>query len=122
VHCLRDLTRGGLGAALIEIARTAGRRIEIAEPAVPVRADVGAACELLGLDPLFVANEGRFVAFVPPDQAGRAQAILQAATVSAGAVRIGVVGGAGSDVILTGPLGTARVLDLPSGEQLPRIC
>jgi hydrogenase expression/formation protein HypE len=122
VHCLRDLTRGGLGAALIEIARTAGRRIEVTEPAIPLRPDVGAACELLGLDPLFVANEGRFVAFVPADDASRAQAILQAVPASAGTVVIGAVGGAGDEVIMTGPLGTARVLDLPSGEQLPRIC
>jgi hydrogenase expression/formation protein HypE len=122
VHCMRDLTRGGLGAALIEIARTAGRRVEITEPAIPIRPDVGAACELLGLDPLFVANEGRFVAFVPPRDAARAQALLQAAPVTSGAVCIGRVGGAGDDVVITGPLGTARVLDLPSGEQLPRIC
>jgi hydrogenase expression/formation protein HypE len=122
VHCLRDLTRGGLGAALIEIARTAGRRIEVTEPAIPLRPDVGAACELLGLDPLFVANEGRFVAFVPADDAARAQAILQGVPASAGAVVIGAVGGTGDEVIMTGPLGTARVLDLPSGEQLPRIC
>lgn len=122
VHCLRDLTRGGLGAALIEIARTAGRRIEVTEPAIPVRPDVGAACELLGFDPLFVANEGRFVAFVPADEAARAQAILRAVPASAGAVVVGAVGGAGDEVIMTGPLGTARVLDLPSGEQLPRIC
>jgi len=122
VHCLRDLTRGGLGAALIEIARTAGRRIEITEPAIPIRPDVAAACELLGLDPLFVANEGRFVAFIPSHDAARAQAVLQAAPAAAGTGCIGRVGAAGDEVILTGPLGTARVLDLPSGEQLPRIC
>jgi len=122
VHCLRDLTRGGLGAALVEIARTAGRRIEIQESAIPVRPDVHAACELLGLEPLYVANEGRFIAFVAPDGADRALAILRSHRLGEGAARIGEVGGDGTDVVMTGPLQTARVVDLPSGEQLPRIC
>jgi hydrogenase expression/formation protein HypE len=122
VHCLRDLTRGGLGAALVEIARTAGRRIEVQESAISVRPDVHAACELLGLEPLYVANEGRFVAFVAPDSAERALAILRRYRLGAEAARIGVIGGEGTEVIMTGPLGTARVVDLPSGEQLPRIC
>ena len=122
VHCLRDLTRGGLGAALVEIAAGAGRRIEIEEAAIPVRPEVLAACELLGLEPLYVANEGRFVAFVAPDDAERAVSLLRAHPVGAQAVRIGTVGGEGADVVMIGPLGTARVIDLPSGEQLPRIC
>jgi hydrogenase expression/formation protein HypE len=122
VHCLRDLTRGGLGAALVEIAHSAGRRIDIHEPAIPVRPDVHAACELLGLEPLYVANEGRFVAFVARDDADRALAILHGHRLGEGAVRIGDAGAAGSEVVMTGSLGTSRVVDLPSGEQLPRIC
>ncbi len=122
VHCLRDLTRGGLGAALIEIAQGAGRRIEVEESAIPVRGDVQAACELLGLEPLYVANEGRFVAFVPSGDADRALAILRGHPICAGAVLIGEARGEGADVVMTGPLGTARIIDLPSGEQLPRIC
>lgn len=122
VHCLRDLTRGGLGAALIEIARTARLRIEVEESAIPVRPDVQAACELLGLEPLYVANEGRFVAFVAPGDAERALSLLCDHPLGAQAARIGKVGDAGTDVVMTGPLGAARVIDLPSGEQLPRIC
>jgi len=122
VHCLRDLTRGGLGAALVEIARTAGRRIAVEESAIPVRPDVHAACELLGLDPLYVANEGRFVAFVAPGDAERALSLLRGHPRGVGAARIGEVGGEGGDVVMIGPLGTARAVDLPSGEQLPRIC
>ena len=122
VHCLRDLTRGGLGAALVEIAKTAGRRIEVEESAIPVRPDVQAACELLGLEPLYVANEGRFVAFVAPHDADRALSLLRSHRLGEWAARIGEVGGEGTDVVMTGPLGIARVIDLPSGEQLPRIC
>lgn len=128
VHCLRDLTRGGLAAALTEIARAAQVHVEIDETAVPVRADVAAACELLGLDPLHVANEGRFVAFVPAGQVQPALAALRAQEVTRGAVCAGRVLAARADeapagtVSGYGPLGTARVIDLPSGEQLPRIC
>src|SRR5690606_759524 len=76
VHCLRDLTRGGLASGLNEIAAGAGLHIHIEEAAVPVRDDVRGACEILGLDPLYVACEGRFVAFVAPQDAARALAIL----------------------------------------------
>jgi hydrogenase expression/formation protein HypE len=122
VHCLRDLTRGGLAAALVEIAETAAVGIEIEESAVPVRADVAAACELLGLDALHVANEGRFVAFVAAADAARALDALRRHAVAAGAAVIGRVQGSAADVVCRGPLGTARVIDLPSGELLPRIC
>ncbi|HLJ19180.1 MAG TPA: hydrogenase expression/formation protein HypE, partial [Stellaceae bacterium] len=91
IHCLRDLTRGGLASALVEIAETAGLSIAIDEAAVPVREDVSAACELLGLDPLHVANEGRFVAFVPPDQAERALRVIRGHAVSESAALIGFV-------------------------------
>jgi len=122
VHCLRDLTRGGLGAALVEIARGAGVKVTVDEAAIPVRPEVQAACELLGLDPLYVANEGRFVAFVSPEDADRALGILRAHPVSSGAVVLGRVAEGEPEVVATGVLGTTRVIDLPSGEQLPRIC
>jgi len=123
VHCLRDLTRGGLASALVEIAETAGLAIGIDERLVPVRPDVMAACELLGLDPLHVANEGRFVAFVRPGDADRALHILRRYETTAGAVVIGQVGdGPAGEVSCQGALGVARVIDMLSGEQLPRIC
>jgi hydrogenase expression/formation protein HypE len=90
---------------------------------VPVRDDVAAACELLGLDPLHVANEGRFLAVVDPRDADRAVAILRSHPVSAGAVAIGEVrDGPPGRVTCRGPLGVDRVVDMLSGEQLPRIC
>jgi hydrogenase expression/formation protein HypE len=88
IHCLRDLTRGGLASALNEIA-AAGVGIQIREAAVPVAEAVQGACEILGLDPLYVANEGRFVAFVPEHDAVRALGVLRKLPVSAAAVRIG---------------------------------
>ena len=123
VHCLRDLTRGGLASALVEIAETAELSIAIEEAAIPVRDDVTAACELLGLDPLHVANEGRFVAFVPPEQTERALEILRGHPVSEGAAVIGSVSRAApGQVSCRGALGVARAIDMLSGEQLPRIC
>ncbi|HZT22754.1 MAG TPA: hydrogenase expression/formation protein HypE [Verrucomicrobiae bacterium] len=123
IHCLRDLTRGGLASALNEIAASANVKIAVEEKSIPVREDVHAACEMLGLDPLHVANEGRFVAFIARSDADRALKILRAHTVSAGAVRIGeVVEGSGPRVTLRSAIGVERILDMPSGEQLPRIC
>src|SRR5271167_3595093 len=91
IHCLRDLTRGGLSSGLIEIAETAQVRISIDELAIPVREDVAGACEILGLDPLYLANEGRFVAFVPEHATTSALDILNHHAVSSGAVRVGQV-------------------------------
>lgn len=123
VHCLRDLTRGGLTATLNEIAEAASVGIRIEEAAIPVRGDVSAACEILGLDVLQVACEGRFVAFVPERDVEKALTILKAHAVSAGACRIGTVVGTGcGDVMVRGALGQDRSLPMPSGEQLPRIC
>ena len=123
VHCLRDLTRGGLASALVEVAETAGLSIAIEEAAVPVRSDVMAACEILGLDPFHVANEGRFVAFVAPEDLHHAVEILRRHEAAAGAVAIGeVCDGPAGEVSCCGPLGVVRVIDMLSGEQLPRIC
>ena len=123
IHCLRDLTRGGLASALHEIAETAQRRIIIDEKSVPVREDVHAACELLGLDPLQVACEGRFVAFVPASDADRALLIMRQHEGGAGAGWIGAVeDGDPPLVVLKSAIGASRILDMASGEQLPRIC
>lgn len=123
LHCLRDLTRGGLGAALCEIAEASGLRLALDESAIPVHPEVAGACELLGLDPLFVANEGRCVAFVAADQAERALELLRRHDVCAGAVAIGRVTDARDGLVtLKTAFGTTRLVDLPSGEQLPRIC
>jgi hydrogenase expression/formation protein HypE len=122
-HCLRDLTRGGLASALNEIAMDGGVDIGVDERAIPVSEPVAAACEILGLDPLYVACEGRFVAFVPAAAAGAAVEIMRAHPAGHAAARIGTVRAAGpGTVCVTGRLGTERILDLLSGEQLPRIC
>jgi hydrogenase expression/formation protein HypE len=122
VHCLRDLTRGGLASALNEIAIDGRIGVEIDEAAVPVTSAVVGACELLGLDPLYVANEGRFVAFVPSGQADKALYAMQTHPVAKHAVTIGRVVDAPGTVVLRSRLGGKRLLDLLSGEQLPRIC
>lgn len=123
VHCMRDLTRGGLATALNEIAEAAGVGVTIEESAVPVHEAVQGACELLGLDPLYVANEGRFITFVPPAEADRALEVMRGHELGAGAGIIGrVTEGDDAGVMLTSVIGVARVLDMQSGEQLPRIC
>lgn len=123
VHCLRDLTRGGLASALNEIADAAGVKIAVEQKSIPVREDVHAACEMLGFDPLLVANEGRFVAFVAAKDAGPALDILRRHAVSSDAAPIGqVMAKAAPLVTVRSPLGVSRILDMPSGEQLPRIC
>jgi hydrogenase expression/formation protein HypE len=123
VHCLRDLTRGGLATSLIEIAESSRLHVAIDESAIPVEENVNGACEILGLDPLYLANEGRFVAFVPAAQQGRALAILRGHAPSARSSHIGIVGEAPAALVtLKSRIGTKRILDMPSGEQLPRIC
>jgi hydrogenase expression/formation protein HypE len=123
IHCLRDLTRGGLSSGLIEIAETAQLRITIDEMVIPVREDVAGACEILGLDPLYLANEGRFIAIVPEHATASALEILNSHAVSSGAVRIGqVLEKPAGLVTMKSRLGTERILDMLSGEQLPRIC
>lgn len=123
VRCLRDLTRGGLAAALHEIAGTAGARIRLREDALAVDGAVRAACEVLGLDPLYVACEGRFAAFVPAADAERTVEILRAHAVSASAALVGEILADGPGrVLVASALGTERIVDLPAGAALPRIC
>jgi len=123
IHCLRDLTRGGLASALNEIAEAATVRIEIVEKSVPVREDVHAACEMLGLDPLHVACEGRFVAFIAAKDAERALQIMSRHAVGAASAVIGKVAESTAPLVtLKSAIGANRILDMPSGEQLPRIC
>jgi hydrogenase expression/formation protein HypE len=123
IHCLRDLTRGGLASTLNEIAEAAGFEIEIDELAIPVREDVQGACELLGFDPLYVANEGRFVAFVAPADAQKALEIMRSHPLGTNASQIGSVSAATNSLVkLKSRIGAQRILDMLSGEQLPRIC
>lgn len=129
IHCLRDLTRGGLATALVEIANSSGLQIEIVEEAIPVCEQVRGACEILGFDPLYVANEGRFVAFVPEADAQKALQIMRSdeSGKRAGITGItGVIGKVTSElsglVTMRSTIGAERILDMLSGEQLPRIC
>jgi len=123
IHCLRDLTRGGLASVLNELAVAAKTGMTVDEAAIPVNEPVRGACELLGLDPLYVANEGRFVAMVPASQAEAALAVLRRHKAANQAAHIGVVTDRNPPmVVLRTVVGTHRVLDLLSGEQLPRIC
>ena len=123
LHCLRDPTRGGLAAVLNEIAAASRLRIAIEEAGVPVDRAVASACEVLGIDPFYVACEGRLVAFVAPADADRALETLRRHPLGAGAARIGTVQAApaGEVVVLTA-FGGERLLDLPFGDPLPRIC
>ena len=123
VHCLRDLTRGGLATTLNEIAFDRNVCVKLEESLIPVDEVVQGACEILGLDPLYVANEGRFVAFVPVAQADAALEVMKKVEVSQGAARVGKVQeGPGRIVVLQSRIGGNRVVDMLSGEQLPRIC
>jgi hydrogenase expression/formation protein HypE len=123
VHCLRDLTRGGLATALVEIARVAAVQIEIEEAAIPVQSDVRGACELLGLDPVYVANEGRLIAFVDPEDAEAALTLMREHPQGAGATEIGRVTDSNPGLVtMTSWIGVPRIVEMLSGDQLPRIC
>jgi hydrogenase expression/formation protein HypE len=123
VHCLRDLTRGGLASSLNEIANVAKFPMEIEEGKIPLEPAVRAACELLGFDPLYVANEGRFVAFVPPTQVDKTISLLKSHASSQNACWIGIVQKTGDPIVVVkNQIGSRRILDMLSGEQLPRIC
>jgi len=126
IHCLRDLTRGGLCSAVNEIARDSQTNLLLEEGSIAVPGPVKAACELLGLDPLTVANEGRFAAYVPGAQAERALSALRQVEVSRAAAPVGRVEslppGERPRVRLKTSLGAERFLDMLTGEPLPRIC
>jgi hydrogenase expression/formation protein HypE len=123
VHVLRDATRGGLTSALNEIACTSSVGVTLDDRAIPIPPPVAAACEVLGLDPLYVANEGTFVAFVAEHAAADAISALRGTVLGAGAARIGtVIDGEPGLVTLRTALGTMRIVDMLPGDQLPRIC
>jgi hydrogenase expression/formation protein HypE len=123
IHVLRDPTRGGLASTLNEIAAASGVGIAYEERKLPVPPEVQAACDILGLDPVYIANEGKLVAIVPPAQAEAVLAAMQAHPLGAGAVIIGQVTDQHPGVVVarTG-IGGSRVVDMQVGEQLPRIC
>jgi hydrogenase expression/formation protein HypE len=123
VHAMRDPTRGGLASTLNEIAHSSGVGVEIDEPSLPIRTEVQSACELLGLDPVYVANEGKVVFFVAPSATERVLEVLRAHPLGRDAARIGQVTAQhpGMLVARTG-MGANRVIATQIGEQLPRIC
>ncbi len=123
IHCLRDATRGGLGTVLNEFAESSGISISINETAIPMRENVKGACELLGLDPLYLANEGKLVAVVPADRADAVLEAMRKNPAGTGSVIIGEVGERGEPlVVMNTSFGGGRIVDLLVGEQLPRIC
>jgi len=123
IHCLRDLTRGGLASALVEIAEAGSVSIRIDESTIAVRGDVQGACEILGFDPLYLANEGRFVAFVAEADAELARSVINSHARGDDARVIGKVDDEfPGTVIMRSRIGANRVVDMFTGEQLPRIC
>jgi hydrogenase expression/formation protein HypE len=120
---LRDATRGGVGTVCNELARDCNLTVVLDEMALPIRPAVGAACELLGIDPLYVANEGKFVAVVPPDEAAPALRALRDHPLGAEAVQIGEIRSEPPGiVVLRTQLGGTRIVDMLVGDPLPRIC
>jgi len=120
---MRDPTRGGLSSALNELAEASNVGVVLNEEAIPLRREVRAACEMLGLDPLYVASEGKLVAVVPPEDAGRVLEAMRAPPLGrAGASAEDTVDAHPGMVILRSRVGGERVVTLLSGEQLPRIC
>ncbi|MGD9127244.1 MAG: hydrogenase expression/formation protein HypE [Planctomycetia bacterium] len=123
IHCMRDLTRGGLASAMCELAIDAKVGIRLEEAAIPVLPSVNGVCELLGLDPLYVANEGRMTIFVPAEAAEVMLAILESHPAAVGPAIIGqVVEDHPGTVEMHNTLGARRIIDFLSGEQMPRIC
>jgi hydrogenase expression/formation protein HypE len=122
-RCMRDPTRGGLSSALNELATASAVGVALDEDAIPLRPEVRGACEMLGLDPLYVANEGKLIAVVPPEDADRALAAMRAHPLGKNAAVVGtVVAEHEGMVILRSRVGGERVVTLLAGEQLPRIC
>ena len=123
IRCMRDPTRGGVSSTLNEIAQQSKVGIELEERTIPVREEVRGACELLGLDPLYVANEGKLIAIVPPEHADAVLRSMKSHPLGAAAQIIGTVTESHAGlVIMRTPLGTTRVVDMLAGDQLPRIC
>lgn len=123
IHTMRDVTRGGLATVLKELAVASGKTFTIEQSLLPVTAQVQDFCGLLGLDPLYMGNEGKLVAFVPKEEAGRALAIMRSAKYGENACRIGTVMEEETGrLLLRTPIGGIRSLDVLTGEGLPRIC
>ena len=123
IHCLRDLTRGGLATALVELAAASGRCIQIKEGSIPVHDAVKGACEILGYDPLYVACEGRFVAIVRSEDADETLETLRGISPQLTPQIIGYVTDENTGAVtMTSGLGVDRFVDMLTGEQLPRIC
>jgi hydrogenase expression/formation protein HypE len=123
VRCMRDPTRGGVGGVLHELADASNVGVKIVERSLPIRPEVRAACEILGLDPLYVANEGKLIAIVPPEKAENALAAMKRHPLGRNAARIGeVVSDHNKMVTIKSLIGGERVITLLAGEQLPRIC
>ncbi len=123
IHVLRDPTRGGLGTSLCEISASSAIGVEIDARNVPVREEVKGACEILGIDPLFVANEGKLLAFVQPDSADAVLSAMRATEEGRDAVVIGRgVSTHPGMVVMQTEIGGTRIIDMPFNEQLPRIC
>jgi hydrogenase expression/formation protein HypE len=123
IHCLRDPTRGGLATTLNELARQSNVGITIEEAKIPVKEEVRAACELLGLDPIYVANEGKLVAIVHPEDADQILARMRKNRYGRDAAIIGeVTNQHQGKVAMKTKLGPSRIVDMLSGELLPRIC
>ena len=123
IHCLRDPTRGGLATTLNEFARQSKVGIVVEEVKIPVKEEVKAACELLGLDPIYVANEGKLVAIVDPSDADKLLAQMKQNIYGKDAAIIGeITKEHPGKVIMKTKLGPSRIVDMLSGELLPRIC
>ena len=122
-HVLRDPTRGGVTSALTEIAQSAGVGMHLDEARIPISEEVKGACEILGLDPLYVANEGKLLAIVPRDDAEKVLAAMRAHPLGRDAAMIGEVTAEPPGIVLMKTrVGGMRIVDVLSGEQLPRIC
>jgi hydrogenase expression/formation protein HypE len=123
VRCLRDPTRGGLSSTCNEIAQQSKVGIELLEEAIPIREQVRGACELLGLDPLYVANEGKLVAIVAPQVAEKILAVMRSHPLGRDAAIIGSVTESNTGLVtMRTAFGTTRIVDMLAGDQLPRIC
>jgi len=123
IRCLRDPTRGGVSSALNEIAEQSRVGIQLEESAIPIREEVRGACEMLGLDPLYVANEGKLIAIVAPDAADAVLGAMRNHQLGANAQDIGTVVASASPIVtIRTALGTSRCVDMLAGDQLPRIC